>query len=581
MSSATTPRTLRLLLRVLGALVLVSAAAAGALAWWVRHGGEPWLDRQVEARIHAAIERASVPGYHITLASLKADARHGSLVVTDADLDFEPRLLDSLRTGAFRYLFSAKVGRVELRGLSFWRLLLKGEFRVRGIVLEGPEFHYYTGPKRVDLTDPFKRLGRKGNGLMSVLAADTLSIRSANASVQDLNKLLPELKVNGLGIGASAVRIASAGRNAGVRLSMEGAELKVDSIGTLLPDGSRLHIGAVSLSRAGRSGRLTDIRITPEQMDSTGPGRLRKCVMALAVDSILLSGLDVDRSIADEALLVHHVDILGLHVELELDKTLPDQARTPRKLPPAALAAMPFSIQVDTARLVNANVRYRERDPRTGRWGEVPFTGMNARFHNITNEAGSIAEGDSITGDFTFMIFDSARVEGRYSAALNGNERFTLTASLAGLPLVELNRATRPLLRMEVEQGVLRHLTLRMNGNARRAKGTMAVDYADVLVQVEPGTPRELRHSMLGSVMDIMLLQEYGGGMSADRERNYTVERDPERSVFNFVWHATREGLVRNLMPEAKERMRTVLRTDAEKRREDRAARKEKKEVAQ
>ena len=109
----------------------------------------------------------------------------------------------------------------------------------------------------------------------------------------------------------------------------------------------------------------------------------------------------------------------------------------------------------------------------------------------------------------------------------------------------------------------------------------MAVDYADVLVQVEPGTPRELRHSMLGSVMDIMLLQEYGGGMSADRERNYTVERDPDRSVFNFVWHATREGLVRNLMPEAKERMRTVLRTDAEKRREDRAARKEKKEVAQ
>lgn len=579
MSPARRPRALRLILRLLGAFALLIALVAGGLAWWVGHGGEAWLDREAEARIHAAIEKASVPGYHITLGSLKADARNGSLVVTDADLDFEPRLLDSLRTGAFRYLFSAKVGRVELRGLSFWRLLLQGEIHVRSIALEQPEFHYYTGPKRVDLADPFKRLGRNGKGLVSVLVADTLSIQGAEASVQDLNELLPELKVNGLNIGASGMRIAATGRKAGVRLSLEGAELNVDSIGTRLPDGSRLQLGSVSLSRARRSGRINNIRITPEYADTTDAGRMRKCEMTLAVDSILLRGLDVDRSIADEALLVHNVDIHGLRVGLELDKTLPEQARSPKELPPAALAGMAFSIQVDTARLVNAEVLYRERDPKTGRWGEVPFTGMNAQFRNITNEAASIAEGDSITGVFTLMLFDSARVEGRYSAALNGSERFQLAASLTGLPMLQLNQATRPLMRMEVKQGRLQQLTLLMRGNDRRAKGTMTLDFTDVIVQVEPGTPRKLRHSMMGNIMDIMLMKEYGGGLSADRERNYTVERDPESSVFNYVWHATREGLVRNLVPEAKERMRTVLRTDAEQRREERAARKEKKEA--
>lgn len=581
MSTAGPPRALRLLLRVLAALLLLAVVAVCALAWWLSHGGEAWLDRQAEARIHAAIDGASVPGYRFTLGGLKADARHGSLVVTDADLDFEPRLLDSLRTGAFRYLFSAKVGRVDMRGLSFWRLLLQGEVRVEAIELEEPEFHYYTGPKRVDFADPFKRLGRKSNGLVSVLFADTLSIRSADASVQDLNKLLPELKVNGLDIGASAVRIAAAGRNAGVRLSLEGAELNVDSIGTLLPDGSRLHIGAVSLSRARRSGRLTDIRITPERTDSTSANGIRTSGMTLAVDSILLTGLDVDRSIADEALLVHKIDILGLKMMLELDKSFAEQASTPKPLPPAALAAMPFSIQVDTARLVNANVLYRERDAKTGRWGEVPFTDINARFHNITNAAGSFAESDSITGSFTFNLFDSARVDGRYSAALDGSERFKLSTLVNGLPLVELNRATRPLLRMEVEQGMLHQLALEMNGNARRAKGSLTLEYTDLVVRVEPGTPSELRHSMMGSVMDAMLSETYGGGMSADRERNFTVERDPDRSVFNYVWHATREGLSRNLLPEAKQRMRTMLRQDAEKRREVRAARKEKKEVGE
>lgn len=578
MPASPTAGPLRLFLRVLGVLVLLLAVAAGALAWWLGHGGAAWLDREAEAGIRSAIAKVSVPGYHITLGSLKADARHGSLVVTDADLDFEPRLLDSLRTDAFRYLFSAKVGRVEMRGLSFWRLLFQGEIRVRSIVLEEPGFHYYTGPKRVDLADPFKRIGRKGKGLVSVLVADTVSIRGADASVQDLNKLLPELKVSGLAIGASAVRITAMGRNAGVRLAMEGAELNVDSIGTLLPDGSRLHIGAVSLSRAAHSGRLTDIRITPEVVDTTLVGRTRKFDMTLAVDSILLRGLDVDRSIADEALLVDHVAIIGLHAGLELDKTLPEMVRTPKMLPPAALEAMPFSIRVDTAELVDAEVLYNERDPRSARWGKMPFTRINARFRNMTNE--HIVEGDSITGSFTLTVFDSAKVDGRYSAALDGSERFKLTASLVRLPLVELNRASRPLLHMEVERGLLHGMRLLMEANGRRAKGTLSVNYSDLVVRVEPGTPSEMRHSLFGNVMDVMLSEAYGGGMSADRERNFSVERDPDRSIFNYVWHATREGIVRNLLPEAKERMRRVLRTDAEKRREGRALRKEKKEAA-
>ena len=49
--------------------------------------------------------------------------------------------------------------------------------------------------------------------------------------------------------------------------------------------------------------------------------------------------------------------------------------------------------------------------------------------------------------------------------------------------------------------------------------------------------------------------------------------------MLTYLWHATREGLARNLTPEAKERMRVMLRTDAEDRRAERAERKAKKEV--
>ena len=565
----------RIIWRIVGGLALLLLAAAGWLAWWATHGGEAWLDRKAEERIHVVIEQASVPGYRFTLGRLKADARHGRLTVTDAELGFEPRLLDSLRTGAYQYLFAGKVAKAELRGLSFWRLFLHGEFCVGAIELQGPEFHYYTGPKRVDLADPFKRLGHGGNSLISVLFADTLSIAEASATVQDLNKDLPELKVNGLSIHSTGVRVSATGRNAGVQLSVAGTDLRVDSISTLLPDGSNLHIGAVSLSRAKRSGLLTDIRITPPSIDTMNVDRTAKNVMKLAVDSIILTGMDLDRSIADEALFINRLGIHGLRVAVSLDKTLPAPTAEPVRLPPAALASMPFSIRVDTLDLSDAEVNYRERDAKTGRWGEVPFSKMNAQFRNITNDAAATT--DSITGRFSTTFFDSAQVEGTYAAALDGSEKFIVTTTVTRLPLVEVNRATRPLMRMQVEKGILHSLTMRMEGNARRAKGTMELAYIGLLVRVEPGTPAALRSSMFGNVMDAMLQQQYGGGMTADRERTFSIERDPDRSMLTYLWHATREGLTRNLVPEAKERMRTMVRTDLDNWKKERAARKGKK----
>lgn len=578
--SSPSPRPARKrLLRFLGVLGVALLVGIGWFCWWAARNGEDWLDRTAEERIHAAIAEASVPGYRFTLASLKSDARHGRLLVTGAELKFEPHLLDSLRSGAYQYLFAAKVDTVELRGLSFWGLLLRGEINVDAIDLAGPEFHYFTGPKRVALADPFKRLGHGGKGTVSVLTAETLRVRHAGATVQDLGENLPELDVSGLNLDVNALRISALGRHAGIHLTVAGADLHVDSISTQLPDGSRLRIGAVTLSRETRNGLITRLSITPPMQDSSDTSRMRKSVLTLTVDSITLSGLDLDKSLTDEALRISHMGIHGANVAVDLDKTLPESAPTPVLLPPAALAAMPFSIRLDTLELKNAKAIYRERDPRTKRWGVIPFEHLHGTFTNVTNDAEAIAAGENIKGEFACTFFDSAKVSGRYTAALDGSERFTVTTELTGLFLPKVNSATRPLLRMQVESGELHNMEMRMEGNAKRAKGKMTMDYSDLLVRVEPGTPKELRHSMFGSVMDAMLSQAYGGAMSADREQSFSIERDPDRSMLTYLWHATREGLARNLVPEAKERMRTMLRTDAEKRRAERAARRAKRGV--
>lgn len=571
----------RVLLRtllVLGIGLVLGIAAGG---WWAWHHGEEWLERKVRERIAEIIDDASVPGYTFSMDDLLVDTRTGHLQVTNVVLDFEPELLDSLRNGDFRYLFAARAGRIELRGLSFWRLLVLSEFRVGAFELMEPEIAYLISGKRVDLTDPFARLDQGAGPSISLVRADTFMIHGAQATVEDLGGDLPRMSLSNLAVQGRAVRISMGEVRRGVRLELGDAGLAFDSLLAQLPDGDVLSIGRTRLSRSKRSGLVEHFSLVPAAQDSTDTERPRRAVIDLSIDSIWLHGFDVDHLIAYQAFRIGHMELIDVRIQVDLDKTLPEHDPVLRPLPTAALRAMPFMIQVDTLSFRRSAARYNERDGATKRWGRITLDHIEGSFMHITNFGPAILDHPRIEGGFSCLMFDSARVAGRYTAELDGSDRFTIMATATDLPLKNLNSATRPLLRMQVNGGTLHRMDLRMEGDDRRAKGDLALHYSDMLVRVEPGTPRELRHSMFGSVLETMLKEAYGGGLSADRSRSWSVDRDPNRSMITYLWHGTREGLARNLAPEAMERMRSMLRTDAELRREQRALRKQRRQEQQ
>lgn len=571
----------RVLLRtmlVLGIGLVLGVAGGG---WWAWHHGEDWLERKVRERIAEIIDDASVPGYTFSMDDLLVDTRTGHLQVTNVVLDFEPELLDSLRNGDFRYLFAARAGRIELRGLSFWRLVLLSEFKVGAFELMEPEIAYLISGKRVDLTDPFARLDQGGAPSISLVRADTFLIHGAQATVEDLGGDLPRMSLSNLTVEGGDVRISMGEVRRGVRVELGDASLAFDSLLAQLPDGDLLSIGRTQLSRSRRSGLVEYLRLTPAVQDSTDVERPRKAVVDLSIDSIWLHGFDVDHLIAYQAFRIGHLELLDVRVRVDLDKTLPEHDPVPRPLPTAALREMPFMIQVDTLSFRRATARYNERDEATKRWGRIALDQIEGRSMHITNFGPAILDHPRIEVGFSCLMFDSARVVGSYTAELDGSDRFTVMATATGLPLKNLNSATRPLLRMQVNGGILHRMDLRMEGDDRRARGDLALHYSDLLVRVEPGTPREMRHSMFGSVLETMLREAYGGGLSADRTNKFSIDRDPNRALLTYIWHGTREGLARNLAPEAIGRMRSMLRTDAEQRREQRELRKQRKQERQ
>ena len=213
------------LFRVLLVLGIALVLGLAGISWWAWNSGNAWLEQKVRDRIATIIDDASVPGYSFSMDELLLDARTGHLQVSNVELGFEPRLLDSLRSGQYQYLFAARAGRIELRGLSFWRLLVFREFKVDVFELLEPELTYLIGGKRVDLADPFTRLGQGGGPSISLVRADTFLIRNAQATVDDLGGDLPRMGLSDLSVEGRDVRIIMGEARGGVRLELGDASL--------------------------------------------------------------------------------------------------------------------------------------------------------------------------------------------------------------------------------------------------------------------------------------------------------------------------------------------------------------------
>jgi hypothetical protein len=551
---------------LIGILSILVVTVACFVLWAWFYGG-PWLDRTIRERIETAVREAAVEGYHFEMDSLSAEFMSGDVRINGIRLLYDSTLNDSLRAGVYDYLFSAKASTIALRGLSVWRAILKREVHLRSIEVDTPAFLYTIGERRVALNAPFKRIGGGKAKTLPLFAVRDLIVRGARARMHDLSGHLPVLRAQGLDISAHDLEVIRPGDRQRADLDVGAVDIRMDSLSTDIPGGYRLRFGHTYLSDHLRRGRVQHIAL--ERIDAEAPAQ-RTTRMRINVDSLVFLEPDVAGLLGDRALTMQALNIHGMHLDAELDKGIPEGPLRTVMLPPAALLAIPFPIHIDTIHIADATVRYRERSDQTGLWGALLLGDVNATFTSISNVAGTDNKPAMLTGDIRCSFMDTAVLTARYEARLDDKEEFTFTASMDQFPLNSLDSLTSNLLRLSIVAGRLEHMHLVMNGDAQSANGSMDMTYADVVTTVASNATIAQRHNMLGSIMDFVLTKERGGGLSDRQRRSVSVDRDPERSLLTYIWHFTRAGIKRGMMPAASKRVFSLLKKDRAERRKRR-----------
>lgn len=539
-----------------------------------------WMRGLVLEKLREVVSKAGGPLYSLKIGKVDIDPIGGDLAILDLSLEPDTALLDSLRHGRGRFVLNARAGRIAVSGLSYWRLLLKDEVRIASATVYTPVVRYTYASHR-DAQVRTSAEDRQTQETPDLLSIGELLVTEASGTAVDLTERAPELSIGRMDARAHEVHIRLPKLGDPLEWVVGTAQVDIQHVAAELPPLYDLSIAHIGLLHPEGLASIDSLRYTPHVDRKTTHKYLREMttIYALDVKSIALARVDLYRAFAEQQVEMGSLTVDGAFFDVFLDKSMPDALSHFMPLPVSALRNVPFGLRVDTLRLMNTDMTYSERFEVGNGYGSMRLTGIGATIMNVSNDTLLALADSSMRGTVDAKLFDAGVLHGEYAAPLaSTKDAFTLDVTVRDMPLSAANNMSENLILLRADSGWIGSLKLHMSANNDSAMGAFTLKYSDAWLQIldEDGGKRRL----LTQLANTAVHHDSKDRPADDRTMLLRIGRKKDRSLFNFIWCYTREGLTRTLLPgvladiqgaimRQKERAR-----NAEQRQRKRAARK-------
>ncbi len=509
------------------------------------------MRHQVELKLHDAVTKAAGPWYSIEIGKVDIDPIGGDLSILDIVLEHDSALVDSLLQGHERFLLSARAGRISIKGLSYWRLLLADEVRVSSATVYAPVLRYtYASHREVDTvgTDAADEVG----DAPELIGVDELIITQASGTAVDLAGRAPELVVDRIDVVAQDIRVTLPDMGSWARWKVGSAQVDIQHVLAQLPPLYDMTIAHIGLLHPQGLATIDSLRYIPRVDRTTTHQHLREMtsIYALEVKSIALARIDLYRAFAQQQVEMGSLTVDGAFFDVFLDKTMPEDPSRFKPLPVSALRNVPFGLRVDTLRLTHAEMMYSERFDVQHGWGNTRLTGIEATLLNVTNDTLLAMADTMMRGTVDMKLFDKGDLHGEYTAPLaSRNDAFKLDVTLRDMPLAAANSMCENLILLRADSGWINSLRFVMNANNDSATGTFTLKYSDAWLRIVDGEGK--KRGFLTTLVNSTVHHDSKDKPPDERTEHMRIARRKDRSLFNYIWVYTREGLTHTLLPEA------------------------------
>lgn len=323
-----------------------------------------------------------------------------------------------------------------------------------------------------------------------------------------------------------------------------------DSVTAQLASGYGISLGHAALDQQRRTLDLGSVKAMPRAGSEAFSAGLQyeTDVIEARMDTIAMSGFDLNASLSSGALSTSVVRLRNGAVVVLRDKTLPDGPSVEVPLLGELIRRFPDGAGVDTILVHGLDVLYREQADAARGYAEVPFGQIEATISGVRNIQGNSS---AFVIDARCNAFTDVPVSMTLRMMVQDTtDRFELNAAIGTMPFASLNKVTGPLMDIRSPEGVIDTVIMHMDADVDHANGLVQLAYHDLKLS-SGGRKRKETMNQLETLLLNTLVKKDNRNSGGPRQGYFSFDRRRDRAIFNYMWSGLREGTKEILLPKA------------------------------
>lgn len=536
-TAAKTPKGRRILLAI---ILLIIAAAAGGFFYWQYN-----KKKLIRDKITDTLQKKTGGLYQIHYEDLQLDEVGGNLSIANLTIQYDSIQYLALRDkkeGVPPILFRINIPTLAISGVKTPRALLSNEIVGKNLLIDSPtiDIFYTNAGKDSSRSTPTKEVYEQILGDLNMIKLDSLTINNATITTRSLKTGRKEVALKNAMIRLLDLAVDSASSLDTTRfLFSKNIELQAGGIDWSSPNALyNYSIDSVAVSSANKTIRIDRAHIDPTK----GEDAFVKSLPAqddrfdFIFNDIQISDVDFD-ALLNEKLNAENMRIGNASFKVYRDLSIArDKRSRVGKYPHQSFQKLPMAISIKKLLMPNCFIEYKEKNPRSNQAGKVQFYSTYAEITNVSNRTNG-----NMVANVSSRFLNKAPIKTTWVFYMaNNNGRFDVKGNLGAMDVRDINVISEPMAPARMEKGQLNKFEFDLHGSDHSLKGTVLMLYEDLkvsLLERDKGS-KELDKKALSSFAANFLIKNSNpsGRNSEPRIGQVEMERDPNRSLFYFIW---------------------------------------------
>lgn len=281
-----------------------------------------------------------------------------------------------------------------------------------------------------------------------------------------------------------------------------------------------------------------------------------------SIDEVEVRDFDFSAFQRDNSFKSKHIIINNADLEIYRDKRLRDQ-NSIKPLIGSIIKDLKVNVSIDQLAITESAIDYYEWEEDAKAPIHAQLDSLRIEIENLNNEFKKEVFGDTLKLKLmaNFMKKGKLNIHAKFYLA-DHNDRFSLLAQLEEIPLSALNPVLKESAFIAFSDGKLDWLEMEMQANDEVSESRMDLQYSgmkhfDILrgmnemkVKREKGNQVSRKRKFLSFILRGILPNDYGPESNNYQTARYSVRRDRNKSIVNYLVENLKSGAKAHLEPQ-------------------------------